>query len=251
MHLHQPLAGMSLRPGVNRLGTASRVNETMALLQRCALFSDIPNSEFAGIVAAAHERFYSRRQILFLAGDPVRQTLLLTAGNVKLTQAGQNGCEVILRLTGAGEAVGAMGVCTHGEHCATAQALENCTVLAWDASTFEGLAERHPLLRRNMIRILESRLQEMDTRFREISTEKVAARLSSQILRLLKQVGKRINGYVEISLSREELAQLTGTTLFTVSRLLCQWELQGKVSARRETVIVHNVQALVEISQEE
>jgi CRP-like cAMP-binding protein len=91
----------------------------------------------------------------------------------------------------------------------------------------------------------------MDTRFREISTEKVAARLSSQILRLLKQVGKRINGYVEISLSREELAQLTGTTLFTVSRLLCQWELQGKVSARRETVIVHNVQALVEISQEE
>lgn len=252
MHLHQPLAGMPLRPGVNRLGTASRMTETMSLLQRCPLFCDLSAAECGGIVGHAHERHFVRRQIIFLAGDPVRQTMVLTSGSVKLTQAGQNGSEVILRLSGAGESIGAMGSCAlGGQHCFSAQALENCTVLAWDASTFENLAERHPVLRRNMVRILENRLQEMDARFREISTEKVAARLSSQILRLLKQIGKRNNGCIEIALSREELAQLTGTTLFTVSRLLCQWELQGIVSARRETVIVHQDQALVEISQEE
>ena len=93
------------------------------------------------------------------------------------------------------------------------------------------------------------RLDEMDQRFREISTEKVAPRLSSQLVRLLNQVGKRVNGHVEISLSREELAQLTGTTLFTVSRLLCQWELLGIVSARREAVHVLNLQALTALSQ--
>ena len=61
----------------------------------------------------------------------------------------------------------------------------------------------------------------------------------------------RADGYVEIALSRRELAQLTGTTLFTVSRLLCQWEAQGIVSARREVVLVHDVTALTELSREE
>jgi CRP-like cAMP-binding protein len=55
---------------------------------------------------------------------------------------------------------------------------------------------------------------------------------------------------VEIGLSREELAQLTGTTLFTVSRLLSQWEKQGIVSSRREAVVVCDVQALAALSEE-
>jgi CRP/FNR family transcriptional regulator, nitrogen oxide reductase regulator len=68
---------------------------------------------------------------------------------------------------------------------------------------------------------------------------------------LLSQVGKRVNGSVEISLSRAELAQLTGTTLFTVSRLLSQWNLRGIVYARRESVTVRDLPALMELSQGE
>jgi len=92
-------------------------------------------------------------------------------------------------------------------------------------------------------------LQELEERFREISTEKVAPRVSSQLVRLLNQVGRRVNGDVEVSLSREELGQLTGTTLFTVSRLLSQWQRRGIVSARREAVLVRNLPALVELAQ--
>ena len=55
--------------------------------------------------------------------------------------------------------------------------------------------------------MLERRLNELEVRFREISTEKVAPRLSSQLVRLLDQVGKRSEGHVEIALSRRELAQ--------------------------------------------
>ena len=91
----------------------------------------------------------------------------------------------------------------------------------------------------------------MDQRFREISTEKVAPRLSSQLVRLSSQVGKRVNGHVAISLSRAELAQLTGTTLFTVSRLLCQWETQGIVCNGRECVLLRDLTALEGLSQGE
>jgi CRP-like cAMP-binding protein len=90
----------------------------------------------------------------------------------------------------------------------------------------------------------------MEERFREISTQKVAARLSHQLIRLLKQLGRGTDQIVEIGLSREELAQLTGTTLFTVSRLLSQWEKQGIISSRREAVVVCNVQALAALSEE-
>ena len=106
-------------------------------------------------------------------------------------------------------------------------------------------------MRRNTTRILGERLQELEERFREISTEKVAPRVSSRLVRLLNQVGRRLNGDVEVSLSREELGQLTGTTLFTVSRLLSQWQRRGIVSARREAVLVRNLPALVELAQGE
>jgi len=80
---------------------------------------------------------------------------------------------------------------------------------------------------------------------------RVAVRLSHQLVRLLNQVGRRVNGAIEIRLSREELAQLTGTTLFTVSRLLSDWNDRGIVSTRRESVSVRNFQALARLAESE
>ena len=100
-----------------------------------------------------------------------------------------------------------------------------------------------------MLDMLLHHLEDMHVRFREISTDRVAARLSSQIVRMMHQVGRQVNGEVEISISREELGQLTGTTLFTVSRLLSDWGRQGIVVARREAVSIRNLPALVDLSE--
>jgi len=104
-------------------------------------------------------------------------------------------------------------------------------------------------LRFNTVIILGSQLQDMEDRFIEISTEQVAVRLSRQILRLMDQVGQQENGAVEISISREELAQLIGTTMFTVSRLLSDWDKRGIVKAYREGVSVQDWKALHDMSQ--
>jgi CRP/FNR family transcriptional regulator, nitrogen oxide reductase regulator len=95
--------------------------------------------------------------------------------------------------------------------------------------------------------ILCRQLKDMEDRFREISTECVSSRLSRQIVRLMNQVGYRGSGEVEIRISRAELAQLIGTTLYTVSRLLSEWDRQGIVKARREAVSVTNLRALDEL----
>jgi CRP-like cAMP-binding protein len=200
------------------------------------------------VVSAAHEKKFESAQVIFRQGDSVRQVLLLVSGCVKLLQVGANGSEVMLRLSGPGELIGIAGS-QFRKHNSTAQAQQPCTALAWDISTFEAIFERHAFVSRNTLNILFQHLEDMHERFREISTERVAARLSSQIIRMMHKVGRQVNGETEISISREELAQLIGTTLFTVSRLLADWDRQGIVVARREVVSIRNLPALVILSE--
>jgi CRP-like cAMP-binding protein len=223
-------------------------SQRVELIQQFAIFRGISPTDCTSILSASHEKNFLRRQTVFFEGESIQEILLLISGSVKETQFGQDGAGVILRLNGPGEIVGTLGSCARGYHCSTAHTLELSSMLKWEKPIFEALSQRFPALRRNTARILEERLREMEQRFREVATERVAPRLGSELVRLLHQVGRRVNGHVEISLSHEELAQLTGTTLFTVSRVLCQWELQGIVSNRREAVLVRNVPALIDLS---
>ena len=217
-------------------------------LQRLPVFHNLSVTECRDIAATAQERVFVRRQTMFVEGSPCKQVMLLLSGCVKTTQLGPTGCEVILRLSGPGELVGALESYLGNNNLVTARTTQPTTALVWEASAFEAVSDRYPTLRRNIARLLGLRLQELEERFREISTQKVAPRLSQQLIRL-NQMRQHTQGVLEIGLSREELAQLTGTTLFTVSRLLCQWERLGIVSTRREAVVVRNLQALMEMSE--
>src|SRR5260370_7223037 len=103
---------------------------------------------------------------------------------------------------------------------------------------------RYPQIRRNISQILAGRLQELEERFREVATEKVARRLALVLLRLIKQIGKPERDGIQVLLSREELAQMTGTTLYTISRLLSKWSEQGVVTPRREAVLINDLTLL-------
>jgi len=237
----------NVRPGL--FGRDRIATHKPALIREFSLFSNVAARECEEIIGAARRRELARGQTIHIEGDPVQQVVLLTSGSAKIVQFGQNGSAVILRLCGPGELVGTLGLSTHGRHCATAQALRPSEALVWDTSTFESLSHRFPTLRMNTALILGRQLRDMENRFREISTERVAARLSRQIVRLMNQVGHHHeNSAVEISISREELAQLIGTTLFTVSRLLSDWDKRGIVKTRREAVLVHDLKALEDLS---
>jgi len=218
--------------------------------QRWTLFTNILPEDREEIVRAARKCYFRRGQTIQMEGDPVRQLVLLTSGCAKLIQFGQNGSEVILKLCGPGEFVGTLELASQGLHCATAQALQPCEGLAWQLRTFDLLALRFPELRTNTAAILAGQLRDLEVRFREITTERVSSRLRSLIVRLMNQVGYRENGAVEIRISREELAQLIGTSLYTVSRLLSEWDKKGIVKARREAVSVRNFRALELLPQE-
>ena len=232
--------------GVDRDFSLGRRTEWM---QSLPIFFNVSASDCKEVVAAAHEKEFARRHTIFLEGAPCKQVILVLSGCVKTTQLGPTGCEVILRLSGPGELVGALESYLGSNNLVTAKTTQPTTAIVWDTAAFEHVSDRFPVLRRNTARLLGVRLQELEERFREISTQKVAPRLSQQLIRLSNQLRQHTRGALEISLSREELAQLTGTTLFTVSRLLSHWERLGIISTRREAVVVRNIQALMQVSE--
>lgn len=233
------------------LGNGTQPNHKGARVQHLPLFSGISSAACGEIISAASEKVFSRRQTIFFQGDPEKQVILLTSGSVKTTQSGQDGTEVILRLSGPGDLIGATGLRSRSFCRSTAQALGSSRGLVWDPTVFQALSGRFPILRNNVARMLGDHLRELEERFREISTENVANRVGHEIVRLVNRIGERVDGAVKISLSCEELAQLTGTTLFTVSRHLCQWKEEGIVSTSRGVVMVHIPQALEELSERE
>src|SRR3989440_3076896 len=99
---------------------------TVSTVQRFALFSGMSPADCTSIVSAAHEKNFSRRQTIFVEGDPVQHVPLLVSGSAKVTQSGQSRGEVILRLCGPGEL---LSCCSEGRHCSTAQTLESSKAL--------------------------------------------------------------------------------------------------------------------------
>ncbi len=225
--------------------------ERVVLMCASALFTGLTQNEILEIASCAKARTYARDELLFMQGQPVRNLVLIQSGSVKSTQLSPNGNEVILWMNGSGDTVGVPGDAAACSHTCSARAMEQCRALTWEYARLQDLVAEYPQIRSNISQILSSRLNELEERFREVATEKVAKRVALTLLRLLKQVGKQSPGGVEVSLSREELAQMTGTTLFTISRLLSRWGEDGFVQPRREAVVIRDARRLQEMGDEE
>jgi CRP-like cAMP-binding protein len=219
-------------------------NHGGTVLARPPLFTGLLPADYTRIAATARVKEFARREVLHIEGDSVQRVILLTSGFAKISKMGPGGMEVILRFGVPGDVLGAADLFSSGRHCASVQAFRPCRALVWDAMAFKAMVERYPVLHQNMARILIGDLLDLQERFREVATEKVGTRVARQLLRLEEQIGRRVNGATEIGLSREELAQMTGTTLFTVSRLLSAWEELGMVRPGRETVSICDVPML-------
>jgi CRP-like cAMP-binding protein len=224
--------------------------EHLVLMCASALFTGLSQRECKEIASCARARTFARNELLFNQGQPVQNLILLESGSVKLTQISPAGDEVLLWMTGSGDPVNVNADAASCSHTCSARAMEHCKALVWEYQRLQALLNQYPQIRKNISRILAGRLEELEERFREVATEPVARRLALTLLRLLKQVGKPSKEGIQVSLTREELAQMTGTTLFTISRVLSKWAVQGLVQPIREGVVINNPERLESASDD-
>ncbi|HEV2116676.1 MAG TPA: Crp/Fnr family transcriptional regulator [Terriglobales bacterium] len=210
------------------------------------MFHALSPVQSAEILSLARECHYSPRQIIFRQDDPARSVLIIASGRVKLTQLMRTGKEVILRIAARGELVDSVGGPFAPRHSLTAQTIDPTRLFAWDVRAFEQFLLRFPMFQFNAAQIVANRLCLLEERFGGLATERVPQRLARVLLQLSGQ-----NPGVPIDLSCEELAQMIGTTLFTVSRLLCQWAENGIIEPQRRAIAVANIAQLIQIADGE
>jgi CRP-like cAMP-binding protein len=134
----------------------------------------------------------------------------------------------------------------------TAEAAADSVVIYWSHEIIQALVQRFSRLALNALKIVAGNLREFQNRYRELATERVERRLARNVLRLASQTGRKTDEGVllDLPLTRQDLAEMSGTTLFTVSRILSQWESQGLVRASREKLVITFPHGLVRIAED-
>ena len=201
---------------------------------------------------AAHRRHVERDAFFFHQGDPAVTFYVLIQGEAKLTQVTPEGHQMLVRFVAPGEVFGGIAAVSGASYTLSAQAVEDCQALVWDGETLARLMERYPRIAFNMLELVAGYYRRLLDRYQDLITKRVEQRVARALLRLARQTGQKIEGGVLIGLplSREDLAEMTGTTLYTVSRILSGWEQQGFIKAGRERVLVCQAHILVAIAED-
>ena len=231
---------------------ARDTSEIAQRLTHVPLFEGLSTDTLVRIVGLAHAKSLETGELFFSEGDQADAFFVLTTGRVKLTQLTPEGHQIVLRLIGPGDAFGGVGAFGDSTYPISAEAVERSVALAWMSTTMRQLLETEPIMAVNAVRFVAGRLHDLQRRYRQAMTERVERRVARALLRLVHDAGRRIDGGVEITfpVSRQDVAEMTGTTLYTVSRLMSAWEDQGIVRSGRQRIVLTKPHALVAIAED-
>lgn len=222
-------------------------------LRRVSVFREATDADLELFISNSIMRTIEEGEFFFLQGDLANFFYILIAGKAKLLQSNPAGQQVNLRTINEWQMFGAVGaVREEALYPATAQALEHSTALAIKSSFLHEALKTRPYLNFGLMQLMTGYIQEMQERYREMATERVERRIALTVLRLAAQIGERVSGdetMVELPLSRQDVAEASGTTIFTVSRVLADWERRGLVETGRERVLIRSPHGLVQISE--
>lgn len=203
-------------------------------------FEGVSPEDLDVVLSSARSLRFAKDATVFEQDGEAHSFFLLLDGHVRVVKTTPDGEQVIVRYISAGELLGIAQALGRSTYPASAIAAVDCVVLAWPGALWTELARRIPNFGSNTYKTVGTRLQEVQTRLVEMSTERVEQRVANALLRLANQTGKKTEEgiLIDFPISRQDIAEMTGTTLHTVSRLLTAWEAKGLVKSGRQRVTV-------------
>jgi CRP/FNR family transcriptional regulator, nitrogen oxide reductase regulator len=220
-------------------------------LKKVVVFQNATDDDLHLILKNSITRSVEEGGYFFFQGDTAEYLYVLTSGQIKLMQSNPNGQQVNLRTIYPWQMFGALGVVRAvATYPATAQTLEDSSALAIKSEFLHEMIQTRPYLSFDLMNLMTSYIQEMQSRYRELATERVEQRVANALIRLAGQSGIKLNqeNGIELSFSRQDVAEMTGTTLYTVSRLLSEWERKEIIRTGREKIRILKPHELVRIA---
>lgn len=227
----------------------NRLDET--LLANLPPFARLSRREIRDILDQASARRHEQGTPVFREGDAAERFYLLLDGYIRVVRTTTEGEHVIALHIAAGQLFGIAAALGRDTYPATAMTAVDCVALSWPMRLWHQFCATYEGFSTESYKIVGNRVGEMQARIAEMATQAVEQRVAAALLRLVNQTGRKAEGGIEIGfpITRQDIAEMTGTTLHTVSRLMSAWQKQGIVESRRRQVLVIQPHQLVELSE--
>ena len=203
------------------------------------------------LLAHASSRRIPAGEAVFEQGAPASQFFLLLHGRLKVNQVTNSGQQIIVRVVHPGDLFGFAKALQRSDYPGTALAVIDSIALSWPTRLWPDFINHNPRLAVSAMQTIGQRLEEAHARISENTTEEVERRVAHTVLRLAKQAGRQEETGIRIDfpISRQDIAEMTGTTLHTVSRILSAWEGKGLVEGGRQKLLVRDIRALSALAE--
>lgn len=227
-------------------------SDHLAIIAQADIFRHLDEAALRSVIAYAVPTRYQDEEIIFFQDDPAERVYVLAEGRLRLLQLTPDGAQINMGLVSPGQAIAIISLLETQRYPVSTQAIGAAMALSWSRRDLHTLIVGCPQIALNALQELSLRMIEFQDRLRELTTERVERRIARGLLRLARQAGRKTTEGVLIDLpvSRQDLAEMTGTTLFTVSRTLSQWEDRGIISAGRERILIRFPHGLVTIAED-
>lgn len=232
------------------LGRYVLKNLDESLLTNIPPFRKLQRSQIREVLDLASPMRINVGAAIFDEGMIAEKFFLLLDGHIRVVKTTPDGEQVIALHITSGQLFGIAAALGKKSYPASAMAADECLILSWPnaqwgkfVATYEGFATE-------TYKVVGERLDEMNNRIIEMATQQVEQRVACVLLRLINQAGKKVPEGIEIDfpITRQNISEMTGTTLHTVSRLLSAWEKAGIVASKRSNVTVTQPHKLVLLS---
>ncbi len=222
------------------------------ILQEIPFYRRLPPEERKRLAAVSRVKDYAKGETIFAEGMAADVFFTIVRGRVKVFKMTPAGKDLILEIFGAGDPLGAVAVYEDRPYPASALALEDTLCLLIRRQDFFALLARHPALVRGLLLGLTRRLVELTNRLAELTGGRIEPRFARLFLKLADQMGKPApdGTFIPLPLSRQELADLTGTTVETCIRIMSRWGKDGVVRTEKEGFVVIDREALERLGLE-
>jgi CRP-like cAMP-binding protein len=227
--------------------------DTQEVIRQSSLIQNVSPEGFEQALVFGVLRSIEEGGFFFMQGDPATHAYVLISGRVKMIQITPNGQQITLRMMTRGQTYGGIAMLNpETGYPATAQAVENSTAMAWDTAHLRKLAEKEPSIALNTMQLMHVYITELQERQKALVSERVEQRIARILLKLAAESGKKVaeGVLIDMPLTRQDVAEMSGTTLFTVSRTLNEWERSGLLKIGRGRIVIRQPHGLVRISDD-
>lgn len=208
------------------------------LLRKAPLFSGLSSAELEKLTGLTVERSFQPGEFILFEGDRADWFYLIQQGRVKVVKQTPSGKDFILEVFSTGEMFGAVAVFKDIPYPASAQAIEQTSVLGIRREDLLAFLARDPAVALKIINILGERLEKAHDRLRDLATERVEQRLARILLMLAGKIGP------SLPFTKQEIADMAGTTTETTIRVLSRLAKGDVIRSTRGRIVIHDEKRL-------